>query len=1517
MLRCCFLAFVFLALLPAAAGATVRDDGAIARVVPITTAAKSGDVARATIEIHSRPDVVIEDVAISTPRGWSKQRLSSVPNHANAKIDDLVAQSFELSIQAGNPSEPLVLSYYADGQFVEEEFRLGNPTVPMVEIETVQEPVPSLSAQRIAELARPEGADKPFVAAVAKTTRNIRVHGRIVCRRMDSTGITTLGVDNVKIKVHDDEGSFVSTQIEDFTNVDGYFDMTFPWDDGDPFDPQPDIVLEVEMANSWVQMRTTDITSGNTSFRFNRIDDFTGTDIDVGTFSIVDPALNDAMYVMTTVARAWRWHDSMGFSVPTTTFRFPNADGSSFFRPLDGVIYIGQGDQFSDEVVVHEHGHRWVRVFAQQNDPNYCNGICNSDMPRCFHCLWCQETTGTAWSEGFPDALGDFIPRTFNTYAVGPASAYNFESLGTCGQGPAGGGVDDPTMTEGIFAAYLVDLVDTNDENDTALEGTWQDRTQLDPMLLMEAANVLGTLTAQEFVDDFYTRLKVLGTSTATLEDVWETARQNGYELDAAVPNNPGFIQCSTHSAGVSTRANWPQFSWSTPSDDASGISGYAISITSGGPGLPSAVQNIGKVNTYRTQSPLNAGSYYFNLRTVDRAGRWNPGYRSFGPIVILSPQATDFVGMIPEFWEDIAVPRNDTGGNPGQVFLPTALTGYSNATYLNAAYRNSSVSSLIVPNWNVEFRVDNVYLNNFAHSGGVVAAGQEYLWNSNGGTYVRGGRHTLSLVLDSTESVGESSELNNRYGRQWIWSPRDVAAPGSFLNITIPRERTAGWNDIPSGSTNWFNVDGYRMNTGAGGHWWHAVVLLPPNNDDNFELRMHAASTGPQDGFAGNVGFSARPSGRLEALFTNRNNVGTTNYDVGVMNVGVLDLGSSMRLSTVGATGLAYDSDVTVSLGTEEHLAMREIWVPAANVGPFSARVSIEPTDDPVTLLWLDAAFTTGDILDYVAAVTTDADGFAQLDVNVATSNYYCLVIYREGSHVPAKASAAMDIALSTGTTPPNLRPDDGLTSWAAPLVPRAAADGTPNSVPAPTVLNGDVASTYLNLASINDRSIASPASSAAITLDGNPMTTLAVPDLGAFGSAAFNGGSPFVVRGGRHTLVAKLDPTGLIEEAREDDNSYGAQWVFQPASLVPNVTLLRAAPPEPLGGLFDVTVTITPGDGTAEGGGDVITPVFPNCDGVRLPTVTPVGNDNQWLAVAAMSNEKSNAELLLHEASTGPENGFAESLTNSTWGEAQSDFVLINQRGQTPRPFDVGVLREGAGQETYSVHSTSSDFLSDAPFGNFGPYSMPANRIVRLHEVWLDEGSWNLALVNVTGTVDWGLSVHPPFVGDDRPWMGKSDTLAEAASWFAPAGGDENASFSVPQGGAGYHCIAVWKTKDSELAKSGDYELVFSGTVTAVDDQLPGATWTQLEVSPNPFNPRTEVAFELPRREDVRVEVLNQRGSRVTTLHTGELASGRHVLTFDGHDASGRSLASGVYFVRLLGSSGQQQVRKVTLLK
>lgn len=99
----------------------------------------------------------------------------------------------------------------------------------------------------------------------------------------------------------------------------------------------------------------------------------------------------------------------------------------------------------------------------------------------------------------------------------------------------------------------------------------------------------------------------------------------------------------------------------------------------------------------------------------------------------------------------------------------------------------------------------------------------------------------------------------------------------------------------------------------------------------------------------------------------------------------------------------------------------------------------------------------------------------------------------------------------------------------------------------------------------------------------------------------------------------------------------------------------------------------------------------------------------------------------------------------------------------------------------------------------------------------------------------------------------------------------------------------------------------------MTAIDDpivDLPNQ-FTLAQNYPNPFNPTTVIEFNIPVKADVRLDIFNVLGQKVTTLVGGVLEAGHHAITFDASE-----IGSGVYFYRL--DAGEfSKTKKMMILK
>lgn len=83
-----------------------------------------------------------------------------------------------------------------------------------------------------------------------------------------------------------------------------------------------------------------------------------------------------------------------------------------------------------------------------------------------------------------------------------------------------------------------------------------------------------------------------------------------------------------------------------------------------------------------------------------------------------------------------------------------------------------------------------------------------------------------------------------------------------------------------------------------------------------------------------------------------------------------------------------------------------------------------------------------------------------------------------------------------------------------------------------------------------------------------------------------------------------------------------------------------------------------------------------------------------------------------------------------------------------------------------------------------------------------------------------------------------------------------------------------------------------------------------------PNPFNPATEIPFQLERPGHVLLVVFNSSGKVVRTLVDEERAAGAQVVAWDGTTDAGDKAPSGTYFYRLT-TDDTVELRRMTLLR
>jgi len=153
-------------------------------------------------------------------------------------------------------------------------------------------------------------------------------------------------------------------------------------------------------------------------------------------------------------------------------------------------------------------------------------------------------------------------------------------------------------------------------------------------------------------------------------------------------------------------------------------------------------------------------------------------------------------------------------------------------------------------------------------------------------------------------------------------------------------------------------------------------------------------------------------------------------------------------------------------------------------------------------------------------------------------------------------------------------------------------------------------------------------------------------------------------------------------------------------------------------------------------------------------------------------------------------------------------------------------------------------------------------------------------------------------------RVWGGGLDTTLRAA--------DSSAVLPLARFAPGTEYRWTVRAQDEwNDTASPDTFRVFRAQPTAAGEPEAPQAFALEQNFPNPFNPGTTIAFEVPVRGGVVLRVYNLLGQQVAELVNEVLPAGRHRVSFDAG-----LLPSGVYFYRL-NAGGAAAVRRMVLAR
>ncbi len=178
-----------------------------------------------------------------------------------------------------------------------------------------------------------------------------------------------------------------------------------------------------------------------------------------------------------------------------------------------------------------------------------------------------------------------------------------------------------------------------------------------------------------------------------------------------------------------------------------------------------------------------------------------------------------------------------------------------------------------------------------------------------------------------------------------------------------------------------------------------------------------------------------------------------------------------------------------------------------------------------------------------------------------------------------------------------------------------------------------------------------------------------------------------------------------------------------------------------------------------------------------------------------------------------------------------------------------------------------------------------------------------------------DPGLHFYPGG-GHDPPWWCKIElNIEEAGLTFSP--GDTvhvcllDVTDSLHLVGPANHLGTDWH---ADYGPPIPYCWEFYISPTAVPEKETTPTNISLEVYPNPANQTVKIVYEIPvsgkggsqnALYPVSISIHDILGKKVKVLFTGALSAGAHTFFWDGTDANGKGLPSGLYLISLKSES------------
>jgi len=129
----------------------------------------------------------------------------------------------------------------------------------------------------------------------------------------------------------------------------------------------------------------------------------------------------------------------------------------------------------------------------------------------------------------------------------------------------------------------------------------------------------------------------------------------------------------------------------------------------------------------------------------------------------------------------------------------------------------------------------------------------------------------------------------------------------------------------------------------------------------------------------------------------------------------------------------------------------------------------------------------------------------------------------------------------------------------------------------------------------------------------------------------------------------------------------------------------------------------------------------------------------------------------------------------------------------------------------------------------------------------------------------------------------------------------------------------MIAWRVEVSdsiEVISSNTLHFSVDGTVGLEDVDETPKTWVLQQNYPNPFNPSTTIRYSVPHASHIRLVVYDVSGREIVRLVDGLKSAGQYAKNWNGLDANGSAISTGMYIYKL-EAENFQKIHKMLYLK